>query len=173
MLAAPYINMRPTIYGADIAINHGAIVNELGQIIYTYETTLGMRSSLEDLYQQADITASMIPQNSIVVIDWDRNISSWDKGKGSTGTFLTLAAWTVGIICRRERQIQVSFVSPEIVRKCLGLGPKTSKKEVHRAVEKILPKYLLGTKFHKNYEVRGDCKDAWLLAYTYNLSKDY
>ncbi len=163
----------PIIYGADIAINHGAIVDEYGTIIYTYETTLGMRSTLEDLYQQADITASMIPHNSIVVIDWDRNISSWDKGKASTGTLLTLVAWTVGLICRRERGIQVSFVSPEIVRKCLGLSTRASKAEVHKAIQNILPKTLLGTKYHKNYEVRGDCKDAWLLAKTYHMSKDY
>lgn len=153
------------IVGADPAINHGAIVDVNGRIIYTYDNGKGMKSSMEDLYQLSMNAASSLPMGCILVMDWDRTVTSWGRDP-RVGTLMTIIAVGLGYIARLTRKANVKFVSPSAIRHCLDLPAKASKATVHKAYKDILPPSLRG-KFHKSADVRGDCIDAYILCNTY------
>lgn len=162
---------RPVIVGVDLALRHGAIVSSAGEIIHIFQSKDGMDSTLESIYARSREAAQALPRGCIAVIDWDRTISSWNrKGRGNNsnvGTLLTLMSWGFGILARELKSAQVHFVSPSQVRAALGLSPQTSKTDVHKATKHLRPLTIQGTKFHKDADVRGDCVDGWLLAFTY------
>ena len=164
---------RKLVVGADLALRHGALVSAAGEIIYTYTSLDGMDSTLESIYIRIKNIIEALPIESVAVIDWDRTIGSWGKGRSNSnvGTLLTLVNWGVGLLARESRKAQVHFVAPAQVRKALGLPPGTSKRDVHKLTAHMLPDTLMGTKFHKDADVRGDCKDAFLLARTFDITK--
>lgn len=164
----------PRIIGADLALTHGAIVDAQGEIIYTYHGLGGMNSTIESIYARSREAALTLPEKCIVVIDWDRTISSWGKKKrnGNIGTLLTLVVYGFSIVAREMRQAQVHFVAPSAVRECLGLPATASKDDVHKAVYSIIPQNLRKPKFHSDKDVREDCWDAFLLASTYFCARD-
>jgi hypothetical protein len=162
--------VAPNIIGADLALKHGAVVDKEGKIIFVYQSPDGMNSTFESLYQRAKSAALAVPENSIVAVDFDRTCTSWGKNP-KVGTLLVILNWSFAVIVRELRNCQVQFVSPSSIRSCLGLSPQTSKRDVHKQTAHLLPENLRGTKFHKDADVRGDIKDAWLLATTYNCTR--
>ena len=167
--------VNPRIVGADLALRHGAIVDAQGNIIFVYLSPDGMNSSVESLYARSFEAAKSLPENCIVVCDWDRTISSWGGKKrtnASVGTLLTLVTYGFAIMARLLKQSQVQFVSPSAIREALGLPPQTSKEDVHKFTKNIWPVTLQNPKFHPHKDIRGDCIDAWLLASTYYHTRD-
>lgn len=159
------------IIGADLALRHGAIVNAVGTIIHTYLSPDGMNSTFESLYQRGKTAALSVPEHSIVALDLDRTCTSWGKNP-KVGTLLIILNWSFAVCVRELRSCQVQFVSPSSVRSCLGLSPQTSKRDVHKQTAHLLPENLRGTKFHKDPDIRGDIKDAYLLAMTYHCTRN-
>ena len=167
--------VAPRIVGADLALRHGAIVDAQGVIIFVYVSPDGMNSSVESIYARSLKAAQALPENCIVVCDWDRTISSWGgkkRSNASVGTLLTLMTYGFAIMARLLRQSQVQFVSPAAVREALGFSPQTSKEDIHKQTRNIWPASLQNPKFHPHKDVRGDCVDAWLLAATYHRTRD-
>lgn len=164
--------MRSLIIGGDLALLHGACVDEEGRIIFIYQSKDGMKSTFESIYQRALNVALNLPERCVIVFDMDRNMASWGKGKknSSVGSLLMLITYASGILARERKKADVSFIAPSAIRRCLGLKTTATKEEVHAAVEEDLPGTLRG-KFHSNGDVRGDCIDAWILANTYTCTK--
>lgn len=164
------------IVGADLALRHGAIVSAAGEIIHIFQSKDGMDSSLESIRVRAREAALSLPKYCTVVVDWDRDIASWDrkntKGRiiqknAKVGTLLTLMNWGFGLLARELRSAHVHFVAPSQIRASLGLRPQAPKSEVHKVTMHLRPQTLRGTKFHTDSDVRGDCIDGWLLAWLY------
>lgn len=155
--------MSPLIVGADLAIKHGSIVDINGNILHVYQDQLGLISTVEDLYQTARKAANATPPKSIVCIDWDRNIGHWGDNP-TIGVMITMIVGMYGTMCR-IKGCEVNFVTPTIIRVCLGLEEMTSKEDVHFNVRNICPLFVNDTD--------GDLLDAWLLAHTYVCSKGH
>lgn len=195
------------IIGADLALNHGALVNSQGQIIYEYSTGKGNDSQVGDLYSialearsaihRAIVDSLNIPkvgysglphykqlQGYTVAIDWDRNVGSWGakfdgKGRRRGSTPITAILMTALInqfiaICVDRDNAEIHTVSPSMVRRCLTLGPRVSKDDVHKHCKNqgLLPKSIYPLR-RSNQEVKGDIIDAYLLAITLECSKSY
>ena len=161
------------IVGADLALKHGAIVDQLGKIIFTYENAEGMTSSLDSIYRRCQSAALAVPMDSIVVVDWDRDICSWGQKtrNAKVGTLLTLICWGFACLAMEKRKARIHFASPDAVRICLQLPRRASKEEVHAVTKHLLPRTLRGAKFKTTADLRGDCIDAWLLAFTYDCTR--
>lgn len=161
-----------SIIGADLALNHGAIVRADGFILHTYDTGKGLASSIEELYQSAMQISSYIPLGSNVAVDWDRNISAFG-GVSKTGTLMTVLIVYFTAILRLQNHCQCTLVAPSQVRKMLKL-PLTCKKEIVHA-KVTFPPVIAGFKSKKKTvslplractpkELKGDVKDAYILA---------
>lgn len=151
------------IVGADLAIKHGSLVDLDGNIIYVYKDRDGLISNVDELFEVARLCANATPRKAIVCIDWDRNISSWGDNP-QVGTLITMICSFYGALCR-VKGCQVNYVTPNIIRVCLGLEGMCSKADVHWNVRNLAPKF--------DDDLEGDLLDAWLLAYTYACSKQY
>lgn len=176
------------IIGADLALNHGALVNSQGQIIYEYSSGKGNDSQVGDLYSIALEARSAIHRaivgNYTIAIDWDRNVGSWGakfdgKGRRRGSTPITAILMTALInqfiaICVDRDNAEIHTVSPSMVRRCLTLGPRVSKDDVHKHCKNqgLLPKSIYPLR-RSNQEVKGDIIDAYLLAITLECSKSY
>lgn len=182
------------IIGADLALNHGALVNSQGQIIYEYSKGKGNDSQVGDLYSIALEARSAIHRAIVanistnvsytIAIDWDRNVGSWGakfdgKGRRRGSTPITAILMTALInqfiaICVDRDNAEIHTVSPSMVRRCLTLGPRVSKDDVHKYCKNqgLLPKSIYPLR-RSNQEVKGDIIDAYLLAITLECSKSY
>lgn len=183
------------IIGADLALNHGALVNSQGQIIYEYSKGKGNDSQVGDLYSIAlearsaihrAIATSFRSNGYTIAIDWDRNVGSWGakfdgKGRRRGSTPITAILMTALInqfiaICVDRDNAEIHTVSPSMVRRCLTLGPRVSKDDVHKHCKNrgLLPKSIYPLRRSRsNQEVKGDIIDAYLLAITLECSKSY
>lgn len=160
------------IIGADLALNHGAMVSADGYIVKVYGKGKGLSSTVEELFEQALELSSYIPYNSNVAIDWDRNIASFG-GISKTGVLMTVLVIHFIDILRLQNKCQCTLVAPSQIRKMLKL-PLTCKKEiVHAKVN--FPNHINDFKYRKEKvnlpiraaepkEVKGDLKDAYILA---------
>jgi hypothetical protein len=153
----------PLIVGADLALNHGAIVDINGNLVHEYHDGLGMMSSADMLYARAMQCSAVTPEGCTVVVDWDRNMATWGSHP-TTGVLITMLLSFYGALCR-TRDCDVHYVTPDLIRYCLGLAPQTIKSDVHEAVKKLAPPLL-------KRDSHGDNIDAWLLAYTFVCTKD-
>lgn len=189
------------IIGCDLALNHGALVTDQGLIIHEYSSGHGNDSQVGQLYSMALEARSAIHRaivESIIVptfgyrehrtytiaIDWDRNSGSWGtrfdgKGRRKGSTPITAILMTALInqfiaICVALDNAEVHVVSPSMIRRCLGLGPRVSKEIVHKHCKDngLLPKSVYPLR-RSNQDVKGDIIDAYLLASTLSCSANY
>lgn len=162
------------VIGVDLALNHGAMADEWGNIIYCYYDGDGMDSSIESLWYQAGLLAAHTPEQATVVIDWDRTMWSWGRNP-KVGFLMTILIIMYACHAILTRRADVHYVAPKIVRKCLNLSPRASKAEVHKAIQAMpakLGKWKVdGLTKQRLAEVRGDLKDAYILAFTYDCSQ--
>lgn len=154
--------MSPLLLGADLAIKHGALVDINGRVLHLYRDQVGLISNVEELYQVARLCANATPSKSTVCIDWDRNQGSWGNNP-TVGVLITLIVGFYGALCR-VKGCDVHYVTPSIIRVCLGLQDQCSKEDVHWNVRNFCPVFA--------DDPAGDLLDAWLLAYTYTCSKE-
>lgn len=145
------------IIGADIALNHGALVTDTGKVIFNYTDGLGMRSRADDLYQRAQQLLTFTPKRATIVIDFDREMGSWG-GKPSVALLMTMLVSMYGALAQNTRRTVV-YATPSLLRYCVGAPLMSSKKEVHDLVREHAPTFV-GDK-------HGDMLDAWLLAWAY------
>lgn len=152
------------VIGADVAINHAALVNQHGEVLHYFDDGNGMLSTTEQLYEKAVELANATPKSSVVVIDFDRDQGSW--GPPKVGILITMQVAFYGALITATRDCQVHYVTPALVRYCLGLPNTTSKKDLHIAVHKMYP----DTVYIK--DPHGDKMDAWVLAVTYECARE-
>lgn len=155
--------MTPLIVGADLAIKHGSLVDIHGNILHIYKDQLGLISNVEELFQTARAAANATPRKSVVCIDWDRNQGHWGNNP-TIGVLITMIVGFYGALVR-TKGCDVHYVTPSIIRVCLGLQDQCSKEDVHFNVRNFCP--------HFEDDPEGDMLDAWLLAWTYKCSKEY
>lgn len=151
------------VVGADLAIRHGAIVDINGTVLHVYKDQLGLLSNVEELFQTARVAANATPRKCIVCIDWDRNQGHWGNNP-TVGVLITMICGMYGTLCRMKG-CDVNYVTPSIIRVCLGLEQMTNKEDVHFNVRNFAPVFA--------DDPEGDLLDAWLLAYTYVCSKEH
>ncbi len=68
-----------------------------------------------------------------------------------------------GGLAQAKKKCDVHYVTPELVRFCLGLPPMCRKSEVHDHVAPITPAHL-------PRDIEGDNVDAWLLTHVFECS---
>lgn len=158
------------VIGADLAINHGALVTD-NKIVYTYQTGAGMQSSAETLRQRAIVLVDKLPRNCTLAIDWDRTSGSWGKNP-LVGTLMTILNISFGVLAIEIKNANVHYITPKVIRECLNLPVRCKKEFVHSSV--IVPNFIVthhitGSKLIKD-NLYGDLVDAWLLADTFNCS---
>jgi hypothetical protein len=151
--------------GADIAINHGALVNFDGKTLCVYDDGKGMMSSTEDLWNTACLLSRNTPLKSTVLIDWDRKIGSW--GGADTAVLITLQIGFYAALAQTSRKCDVHFVTPSTVRFCLGVDQQLSKKDLHTHAKTI---YNMPDGFPNDRH--GDLMDAWLLAMSWACAQE-
>lgn len=152
------------IVGADIALNHGALVTTDGQLLCYYEDGIGMMSGASDLYAIADKLARNTPAGSTVIIEWDRDMGHWRSP--TVGVLMTMLAAFYGGIIQATRDCEVHYVTPALVRFCLGLEPTTSKKNMHAAICEQYKREPFMNDRH------GDVMDAWILCQSWACAKE-
>jgi hypothetical protein len=148
------------IIGADLAIRHGALVDINGNLLHSYKNELGMMSSFTDLFDIAETSYHATPIGAIIAIDFDRTLGSWNRNP-EQGILLTMLVAFYGALCHAT--CDVHYVTPSLVRSCLGLPRTAHKSEVHHAVKDLVPKGLYK-------DSKGDNIDSWVLAWTYECS---
>ena len=129
-----------------------------------YSDGVGMLSTVQDLYDRALQLAAATPRRSIVVIDWDRDQGSW--GSANVGVLITMLVSFYGALLLSTRNSRPHYVSPGLVRHCLGLSERAKKKAVHDKARDLwfVPEF--------SDDAHGDKMDAWLLAQTFYCTKE-
>lgn len=158
------------VIGADLALNHGALVTSR-KVLYIYQTGAGMQSSVETLRQRAIVLVNALPRNCVLAIDWDRTSGSWGKNP-LVGTLMTILNISFGVLAIERKNAEVHYVTPNVIRNCLGLPARCKKEFVHSSV--VVPKFILsfplsGSKMIKDH-LYGDLIDAWILADTFSCA---
>lgn len=146
------------IVGADLAINHGAICDNKGNVLYSYKAGNGMRSTFKDLYLTGINAGKSIRKGDIISVDWDNRMGSWGNNP-KTGILMTVVITSFITYCVQKFQSKIKLISPSEVRTCLGLPVTTSKKDIHTVWSNDIPKSLLSLK----NPVKEDAIDAWIL----------
>lgn len=151
------------VIGADLALNHGALVGIDGTVLAQYSNGIGMLSGPADLYSIACLFSRNTPANSIVIVDWDRDSGNWRSP--TVGCLMTMLASFYGALAMSVRRSTVHYIAPRQVRECLGLEQKAAKSLVHEAAAVLyqIPDF--------EQDKHGDVLDAWLLAQTWECSK--
>lgn len=152
------------IVGADIAINHGCLVDETGAVLLYYTDGLGMLSSTAQLYDRAVQLADATPLGATVAIDWDREQGAW--GSAGVGILITMLVSFYGALLITTRGARPHYVTPGLVRYCLGLTDRTKKKLVHDKARSLwsVPEF--------EDDAHGDKLDAWILAQSFYCTKE-
>lgn len=152
------------IIGADLALNHGSIVTSAGEVLYCYTNGDGMRSDAKSLALLANVLVSYTPAGSIVAIDWDRKAGQWGGGRSpEVAGLITMLVSFYGAVIAERLACQVYYITPALVRRCLGLRADASKSLCHYNVEDLIPTSLPN-------DVNGDNYDAWILTYVYECA---
>lgn len=158
--------MASVIIGADLALNHGSIVTSEGEVLYYYTTGDGMRSDAKSLALLADVLVSYTPPGSIVAIDWDRKAGLWGGGRSpEVAGLITMLVSFYGAVIAERLGCQVYYITPALVRSCLGLRADASKGLVHYNIEELVPASL-------SNDVNGDNYDAWILTHVWHCAKE-
>lgn len=160
------------IIGADLALNHGALVGSDGSILHVYKQGKGLISTVDELWEMALLLSSYVPLGANVAVDWDRNIGSFGSNS-KTATLMTVLIIHFIDILRMQNHSRCTLVAPSQIRAMLKL-PLTCKKEVvHNKV--TFPENINAWKCRKDKvslpyraaepkEIKGDVKDAYILA---------
>lgn len=155
--------MASLIVSADLALNHGAVVDEYGKVLYWYGEGKGRLSSFVDLLRIAEAAVDCVPLYSSVAIDYDVRSSSWGKDP-VIGTKMIVLGTQFAVLAMERKACEVHLVSPATVRKCLGISVKANKQACWEAVRSYYPPTL--TKETKG-EAKGDALDAWIMCYAF------
>lgn len=152
-----------TTVGADLALNHGALVTSDGAVLCYYTDGKGMMSGTEDLYAIACLLSRNTPARSVVIIDFDRKMGHW--GNPETAILMTMLIGFYGALAQSARHCEVHFVTPSLVRYCLGFPETMTKKDLHAA---IVDRPTFDDDKH------GDKLDSWLLCQSWECaSKEF
>ena len=144
------------LIGADLALNHGSLVDVNGNILCYYEDGKGMMSGSDDLYAIAQLVSRNTPYRATVIIDFDRKMGNW--GGVETAILMTMLISFYGALAQVARKCEVHFVTPALVRYCMGHPETMTKKDLHAAIKE---QYNMPDGFPN--DKHGDLMDAWLL----------
>lgn len=157
--------MTKKIIGADLALNHGSLVTLEGDILYSYTEGHGMRNDAKSLALLAEVLVAHTPAESEVVIDWDRKAGLWGGGRSpEVAGLITMLVSFYGAVLSERLNCRVYYVTPALVRDCLGLRSDAAKGLVHYNVMELVPERLPN-------DVNGDNYDAWILAFVLECTK--
>ncbi len=154
------------IVGCDLALIHGALVTSEGELLFAYTGRKGMAVTSEELYDLAQELILHTPSKSTLVIDFDRRAGFWGGGRSpEVAVLITQLVSFYGAMAQGKRNCSVYYVTPGLVRYCLGLPPMCSKSDVHEHARNhgIIPSTLPN-------DIEGDNHDAFLLCYTFQCA---
>lgn len=138
-----------------------------GAVLCYYEDGKGMVSGTEDLYNTACLLSRNTPLRATVIIDFDRKMGHW--GNPETAVLMTMLIGFYGALAKSARRCEVHFVTPSLVRYCLGHPEQMTKKDLHAAVKSA---YNMPDGFPNDRH--GDIMDAWLLCQSWECaSKEF
>lgn len=113
--------------GIDAALNHGAVVDETGTVLFQWKTGAGLRSTETDLWEKAVDTIRVLKRGDDVRVDWDSRIGAWGRPKVAVLVTLYVGMVFAGA---RAKGCSIRLVRPSEVRKHYGLPARAHKKEV-------------------------------------------
>lgn len=148
--------------GADLALNHGAVVDLDGTVYYEWLTDKGLSLSPEELWNRARIIAEACPVYCEVAFDWDRTSGGWGNDPRVGQLITMLVSFTSAIL--QSRGCRVLYITPSKLRDCLGFLDSASKVDVHAAFKSEAP--VFENDKHK------DKMEAWLLAKVSECSRN-